>query len=214
MFSRFWFSKRCAQAFELTSVELTEEQQQKVAKLSEMFEGGPRTTPKSNTEIRGKRFLQSLKVPEYYRYVNYRHHSKLVSRLEEFKRVLEEIVGRETAANLLGEPFVYDRTWKRPVEIPDGMTLAKAKAQLKVLGDAHNKKKKAEFQRSVAIFEQRRDERIRLRELQSRGVNVTVPPPTPHIVTISDETEKGFRELQKDANRMKRIIEQLDQTEK
>ena len=213
LFSRYWFSKRCAQAFELTSVELTEEQQQKVAKLAEMFEGGPRTAPKSNTEIQGMRFLQALKVPELHRYAVAKRHSLLVERAAKFKQVLEEIVGRETAANLLGEPAVYDRSWKRPVEIPDGMTLAKAKARLNVLGDAHNKKKNAEFQRHVAIAEQRRDERIRLRELQAKGAKVTVPPPTPHIVTISDETEKGLRDLQKEANRMKRIIEQLEQAE-
>jgi len=91
------------------------------------------------------------------------------------------------------------------------MTLAGAKARLKALVDAHNKKKKAEFKRNVAIVEQRRDARIRLRELQAKGATVTVPPPTPHIITISDETEKGFRELQREANRMKRIIEQLEQ---
>ena len=113
-FRRLWFSDNPAEAFNLTTRQLTREHRARIDVFAAKL--------KSANEM--NRFLP-FGSPR-----NSRHWIDLD---KEFQSALTTIVGDEAAVSLLGEPMKRDPNWKRPVKIPQGMTLERAKQEYETL---------------------------------------------------------------------------------
>lgn len=120
-FRQLWFSQNPEEAFYVTKIQLTKEDQTLISgvanKLKSAYEAwrADRDRPYFLSQ------LDSL----------LRDAPKLWLDMEkEFNDTLVQIVGEERAQVLLGDPMVLDRAWKRPVDASH-MTIAQAEQQIR-----------------------------------------------------------------------------------
>ena len=124
-FRRDWFSRNCERAFSFTNITLTDEQQAEVTKLAKALTA-------TEKALRGNRSaamrLPRVHIPGMIGIGDRRdQHGEVYLLLhEQFAKALEGIVGKDRATKLLGKPMEYDRGWKRPVEVPEGLTRGQA----------------------------------------------------------------------------------------
>ena len=123
IFRSYWFSEQASRAFKRTKIKLTAEQlaviedvADRFAEAKQAYRNRQRLSLGMGGGFRGSR-------PETY-YVEF---------AREFRGTLDDLVGREVAKRLLGQHFEYDQDWKRPVEIPAGVTLEQAEEEFKNL---------------------------------------------------------------------------------
>lgn len=127
LFRQDWFSKNCEKALTSRGVKLEDAQRvtlQKLVKRFEHFQSRQRAVPRRPRGIHLMRLgMRPFKSQGTDFYV-------LIYKLQcEYEAGLVEVVGAEKAKELLGEQMKYDPNWKRPVVVPEGLTLTKAKEQ-------------------------------------------------------------------------------------
>ena len=147
LFRSYWFSKDCKKAFSLTEVKLTEEQKVEVAKLARSLTATQRAIQADRMNRSrgfGRVHLRRFDFDRDDRTLNDEPYLLLK---QHFTDALAGIVGAEDAAKLIGKPMEYDRDWKRPVVVPEGLTLETAKQQYQKL--ATEKKQRDEKNRKM-----------------------------------------------------------------
>lgn len=127
LFRRLWYSKDSKQAIELAKITLNEEQAARVAVLPKLIRETNRIVASKRSRGMGFRYR-----PHFIHLLD-RDDEPFLILEEEFTEALADIVGKQAAMDLLGVAMSYDRDWKRPVVIPDGLTLEKAKSKYKQL---------------------------------------------------------------------------------
>ena len=125
VFRRLWYSKDCKSALELAKITVNDEQEPQVALLPKLIRETQKIMARNQSSGMRMRFLPgAARIDD-----REKQNEPYVVLEEEFARTLNEIVGEQAAADLLGKTMAYDREWKRPVVIPDGLTLEKAKLE-------------------------------------------------------------------------------------
>ena len=119
IFRSFWFSDQAAKAFDRTKFKPTAEHVAAIEDVVDRFVGASRAyRDRQQLSMRLRGGFQGRRPETYY-----------VEFAKEFRDTLDDVVGEAKAKQLLGKRFEYDQNWKRPVEIPAGMTLAVAEAE-------------------------------------------------------------------------------------
>jgi|GEM_PF-3107958 len=115
-FRRLWFSREPAQAFTLTDAKLTDDHRAAIGDLRDsLIATGKRGRI---SPLSGRRLAREDRDDRHW-----------VGLDKEFELALASIVGEDAATSLLGEPVLPAPNWKRPVNIPKGMTLEQAKRE-------------------------------------------------------------------------------------
>lgn len=144
LFRHYWYSVDCAKAFPAAGLNVTAEQEQKIAALSTMLT----ETRKALQGIRMSSMQRRSRL-RYSRFDLHREGNEVYLMLKDrFEDTLDELVGTVAAKQLLGDPMQHDRNWKRPVVVPAGMTLEQATAHYDKLFE-EQKGLKAKFEKMM-----------------------------------------------------------------
>ena len=110
LFRHYWYSVDCAKAFPAAGLNVTAEQEQKIAALSTMLT----ETRKALQGIRMSSMQRRSRL-RYSRFDLHREGNEVYLMLKDrFEDTLDELVGTVAAKQLLGEPMQHDRNWKPP----------------------------------------------------------------------------------------------------
>lgn len=191
LFRQRWFSPECEQAFSLTKIKLDASKKAITSALSKQLqETNDTIRDNQRAKMMSRRFTMGMahrmnRDKEFRPYVELR---------DLFTKQLDEIVGKENAASLLGAPMEHNPKWKRPVIVPAGLSLADAKEQHAEVA--------AEVEELRAKHERMMEEAFSS-DFLGRGGGL------PDLLEPGEEEQRRVVKLQRDLSILKRIVEEL-----